>query len=409
MKPSQSTPPRFLLNDTQRKDRAFVLKVVSEFGAELQFADPTLRADPEIVLAAVTANGESFRFANKTLRKDRDFVRQVVQRDPRAIFYAVVDFKKDLEVVLEAAALDPIWVHKYAHESLRDNPTLELMVRAAQIGVKVIFVNGEISNKDEIICSGVASYGSSMLDLITPFSRPITPAHWQWIVRAAIADLERRFYEHCHGPWGGRLNMALDIVLMIDLSESMKPCLNAIKNQIAVLISRLDHFSGEIDYSLWQGSIVPKITRWRIKIAGYGEPSPARPDCWQESPFLNNTSQITSYLTSVQCAGGHDENRPLLDGLWKLAHAPVGPEGAPPDCQSWTPFHEDGQRNQRLVLAFSDGDSHVKPKSIGLVDASLSDVLMAANVANLSIHLYAPESDCHMEICTLERMYITCI
>jgi hypothetical protein len=44
-------PPSFLMSETQRKDRAFVLKVVSDFGKELEFADSSLRADPEIVLA----------------------------------------------------------------------------------------------------------------------------------------------------------------------------------------------------------------------------------------------------------------------------------------------------------------------------------------------------------------------
>lgn len=409
MKASQPLSPRHLLSDTQRKDRAFVLRVVSEFGEELQFADSTLRADPEIVLAAVTANGEAFRFANKALRKDRNFVRQVVQRDPRALFHAVVDFRKDLEIVLEAAALDPIWVNKYAHESVRNDPILKQMVCAAQIGVKVVFENGEISNKDEIIAAGVVSYGSSMLDIVTPFPRPITPEHWQLIVRAAITDLERRLYENCTGPWTGRLDMALDIVLMIDLSESMKPCLDAIKDQIALLISRLDHYSGEIDYSQWQGSIVPKITRWRIKICGYREPYPARPDYWEESPFMNSTSSIAAYLASVQCAGGNDATRPLLDGLWKLAHTPVGSEGALTDCQSWSPIHEDGQRNQRMVLVFSDADSYVKTKYTEPVKAVLSNVLVAANAANLSVNLYAPESDCHLEICMLDRMYMTCI
>lgn len=62
-------PPSFFMSETQSKDRAFVLKVVSDFGKELEFADSSLRADPEIVLAAVTASGESFMFANKGIKK----------------------------------------------------------------------------------------------------------------------------------------------------------------------------------------------------------------------------------------------------------------------------------------------------------------------------------------------------
>lgn len=40
-------------NDVDRKDRALVLKVVREFGNEMEFADATLRADREMFLAAI--------------------------------------------------------------------------------------------------------------------------------------------------------------------------------------------------------------------------------------------------------------------------------------------------------------------------------------------------------------------
>lgn len=387
--------------DVDRKDRALVLKVVSKFGNELEFADATLRADREIVLAAISADGQSFRYANKALRKDRDFVLQVARRSPRSILHADPIFRKDRGIILEAAASEPEWVHRFADKTLQYDRALEAMVLASQVGIEVVFESGEIRNLEEIVSEGVKKFGSSALRFMLPFPKPISREHWQLIVRASFTDvLEREIYRECHGPFTGRQKLSLDIVLLIDLSDSMRPCLDAIRNQIGSLLSGLDHYSHDIEYSEWKSSIVPLITSWRVKICDYRDLGEADIDWWRESPFLDSASSITTYLESVETCGSQNAPRSPRDRFYAIATVFRAPEGAAPDNFSWNVTLKDGQINHQIVLAFSDSarpseatDSELGDQNINIVSDDLRD-------AGLQISLLVPEHDCFMVTAT---------
>jgi hypothetical protein len=331
------------------------LKVVSQFGNELQFAHESLRADEEVVLAAVTSDSDSFKFANKALRKDKNFVLQVAARNPRAIFHAVPLFRKDREVILLAAVKDALWVEKFADTSLKDDNLLQLMVLASKVNQKVEFEDNKIKNTEEIIFEAVKEFGFSALRLIQPLPKPISPNHWRLIVRAAFSDfLKKSIYAPCRGPWSGRLPMGVDLVLLMNLSESMKPCLVALQQEIETVFSYLNDLSHELDYSQLDFSITPLIMRARLKFLGYKGSAIDGSEEWLESPFFEKSSHIIDSLNQLELKSGEAEKIPLLESLFKLSKINKADDNTMPDKNSWSPDKEGKQTNFRFVIAFTD-------------------------------------------------------
>lgn len=129
------------IRDTQ--DKETVLKIVKEFGQDLQYVSPELRANREVVLAAVkqddlaladaspelrdneevvmeamkskrwrendtpnTLGGSTFKNASPRLRGDREFVRAVFMEVPGSLTYASPELKADKKFVFELAEID---------------------------------------------------------------------------------------------------------------------------------------------------------------------------------------------------------------------------------------------------------------------------------------------------------------
>jgi hypothetical protein len=361
------------------------------------------------VLAAVSADAESFRYANKALRKDRSFVLEIAKKNSRAIFHAVSLFKKDRDVVLAAAIADPDWALRFADVSLHDDPILRAMVLGAQVGIKPIYIDGKIENIEEIVSKGLSNFGSSVLGLASHFSKPHSSVHWQQIVRAKFVDLvEQDIYRACHrAAWSGRVDVSIDIVLMVSLSESMQPCLDAFVTEIPSMLSRLDYYSKEIPDSELKGGSVPLINRWRLKICGYRNVETSGDQWWQESPFLVTGSKICSYVNSLSLGANDCASLPLLDGLWKISNMPTAKDDTIPDDQSWSGFREESQADCRFVLVFSDAACAKETQSPEVGGAQLIDVLNAVFRARLRLIICAPEYDSYEEILIIDRSTFT--
>lgn len=112
-----------------KKDKDFMLKVVSVDGSSLACADDTLRIDKDIVRAAAKNNGFSFGYAHESLRSDRDFVLEIVKENGEALHFASSMLKKDKEIILAAISKHPHFL-SYADEELQKD---EDILRAIEV------------------------------------------------------------------------------------------------------------------------------------------------------------------------------------------------------------------------------------------------------------------------------------
>ena len=96
-----------------------------------------------------------------------------------------------------------------------------------------------------------------------------------------------------------------DIVFLLDVSGSMRPCLEALKANIGVLI----------DTMVNPGPNAAAVVKdWRIKVVGYSDVEADGPEWWQEFLFSNDVFEVKSNLAALSLKGGGDEPESLLDG-----------------------------------------------------------------------------------------------
>ena len=115
-----------------KKDKAFMLEVVSADGSALYHADESLKKDKEVVFAAAKNNGISFMYADESLKADRDFVLKVVNEDGTALQFARDELKKDKEIVLACIKKYSHFIH-YADDSMCQN---EDVLKAIEVAKK---------------------------------------------------------------------------------------------------------------------------------------------------------------------------------------------------------------------------------------------------------------------------------
>ena len=92
------TPHLVDASEELKGNHEFVLEVVGQNGAELQYALNGLRGDREVVLAAVGQNGAALQYALNGLRGDCEAVLAAVAQDGSALQYAS-DELKEIEIL----------------------------------------------------------------------------------------------------------------------------------------------------------------------------------------------------------------------------------------------------------------------------------------------------------------------
>jgi hypothetical protein len=126
------------------------------------------------------------------------------------------------------------------------------------------------------------------------------------------------------------MNNCQDLVILIDVTASMKPCMEALKKNISSLIETLENLKNHNDEK--------QFPNWRMMIAGYRD-AVANPSNWfVQFPFTNDVNQLYANLShpDMECKGGGDEPESLLDALYKLtADMPHTGNEDEPDGLKW--------------------------------------------------------------------------
>lgn len=187
-----------------------------------------------------------------------------------------------------------------------------------------------------------------------------------------------------------------DIVFLIDTSGSMDPCLDALKDNVGVLVDAMIN-PGDNARAV--------VVDWRIKVCGYRDAMADGQDWWVETPFTTDVAQVRRDLASLEAKGGGDEPESLLDGLWRLAKMPATEAGAAPESNSWR-HHRDAAR---CVIIFSDATCHMATSLPEAGGAAFEDVAREIMAARLRLSMYVPEAECYEIMSSIDKCEVESI
>jgi hypothetical protein len=184
-----------------------------------------------------------------------------------------------------------------------------------------------------------------------------------------------------------------DIIFLVDVSGSMQPCLDALRDNIGTLVDSMIN-PGPNDPAM--------VTDWRIAICGYRDAKADGSQWWEENPFTNDRDTVRQHLSALKAKGGGDEPESLLDGLWRLADLPATAKGEPAESDKWRHHHEAA----RCVIVFTDASCHMSTSAPEAGGASFDDVANKVMSSRLRVSIYCPEADCYQSIAAIDKCEI---
>lgn len=191
-----------------------------------------------------------------------------------------------------------------------------------------------------------------------------------------------------------------DLVVLIDVTMSMKPCMEALKKNISFLIETLEN---EKDHN--GDTLFPN---WRVMIAGYRD-AVANPSNWfVQFPFTNDVNQLRANLAhpDMECKGGGDEPESLLDALYKLtADMPQTGAQDEPDGLKWR-LNLEPVLCRKVIVFFTDAS--FKPVTAVPSGKTVNDIIDNIDNELISVVGVCPNAPCYHNLGTAERIMIKC-
>jgi len=191
----------------------------------------------------------------------------------------------------------------------------------------------------------------------------------------------------------GKKKGVADIAFLVDVSGSMQPCLDALKDNIASLIEFMTN----------PGPNEPAVVNdWRIKVCGYRDAAADGSAWWEEFEFTNDVATARSQLDALEAKGGGDEPESLLDGLWRLSQLRAAEKGAQMEPDAWRHHHDAA----RCVIVFTDASCHMTTQDAAAGGATFDDVAREVMAARLRLSIYCPEADCYQSVAAIDKCEI---
>ena len=136
----------------------------------------------------------------------------------------------------------------------------------------------------------------------------------------------------------------VDLVFLVDVTGSMKPCIDGLKDSIDKFFAYLTNDS-ENECS---------IKEWRAKVVGYRDVKFDKDQWIVENPFVTTADEVHAQLKGLVAKGGGDEPESLLDALMVVAN--MGETGIQDveDPMKWRPHAQAA----RAVVVFTDATYH---------------------------------------------------
>ena len=173
-----------------------------------------------------------------------------------------------------------------------------------------------------------------------------------------------------------------DIVFLIDATGSMRPCIDALRDNINKFIDMLTDTTGN-------GS---PVTDWRARVVGYRDfiADGSTSYGWlNDNPFTRDVSALRSQLAALTPRGGGDVPESLLDAMMTVATAGSIDLQATGDEENSNKWRTPGSA-ARIVIVFTDATYHPTMSIPGYEGAGVKDLYNIYNQEHIKPYLFVP-------------------
>lgn len=164
-----------------------------------------------------------------------------------------------------------------------------------------------------------------------------------------------------------------DIVICVDATGSMKPCIDALKGQIQSFIAGLEK---PLDAN------TPALN-WRLRVMGFRDLNEGESMINLGSPMVKTSAEAQAQVDALEADGGGDEPESALDAVW-LATAKT----------QWRPTPEDPSPARKVIVLFSDATAlptlHPDTVREGAVGNDVNAVRQILAEKNVVLYAWAP-------------------
>jgi hypothetical protein len=185
-----------------------------------------------------------------------------------------------------------------------------------------------------------------------------------------------------------------DIVFVLDVSGSMAPCIDALRQNIETFVNSLS--SGDANNAA-------PVKDWRAKVVGYRDLETAESEGlpWLvDNEFVRDTAALKAQLAGLEANGGGDEPESLLDVLYKIATMEAVAKGAQTiEAGKWR-YRSDAAR---VVIIFTDAsfkETMTIPEAKG---GSLQDVANVVMANRIILSIFAPNFEGYDRLSQIDK------
>jgi hypothetical protein len=185
-----------------------------------------------------------------------------------------------------------------------------------------------------------------------------------------------------------------DIVFVVDISGSMAPCIDALRQNIEAFVDSL---------SRGDANNAAPVKDWRAKVIGYRDFDSAESEGlpWiVDNSFVRDTAELKAQLTALDANGGGDEPESLLDALYKVATMEATAKGAQTvEAGKWR-YRSDAAR---VVVVFTDASFK---ETMGIPEAkggSLQDVANVVMANRIILSVFAPNFEGYDRLSQIDK------
>jgi hypothetical protein len=185
-----------------------------------------------------------------------------------------------------------------------------------------------------------------------------------------------------------------DLVFLIDVSGSMKPCIDALRTNIEAFIDSL---------SRGEANNAPPVKDWRGKVVGYRDIEAAQSEGipWiVDNPFVRDAAALKSQLAALSAEGGGDEPESLLDALFKTASMEASPKGSQSEDPTKWRYRSDAAR---VVIVFTDASFKETMSLQEAKGGSLQDVANVVMANRIILSLFAPNFEGYDRLSQIDK------
>ncbi|WP_375429531.1 vWA domain-containing protein [uncultured Sphingomonas sp.] len=192
----------------------------------------------------------------------------------------------------------------------------------------------------------------------------------------------------------GKTKGVADIVFVVDVSGSMVPCIDALRQNIETFVSSLS--GGDANNA-------PPVKDWRAKVVGYRdlESSEAEGLPWMiDNEFVRDTAALKTQLGGLSANGGGDEPESLLDVLYKVATMEASPKGSQTvEATKWR-YRSDAAR---VVVVFTDASFKETMSIPEAKGGSLQDVANVVMANRIILSVFAPNFEGYDRLSQIDK------